>query len=383
MRSLVWVGLIISGLFAAPLLSMGAAHAAAKVEPGTLQGGEVAQTGWWNAVNEPPPDNPALPPPPPPAPDAPAGTLPVTVLRGEPSKISAIEFGLEGDLGSTVDGVELALKETAEPALTANAEGALITACKVIESYWVGGENNPWKNKPAYDCEAGSAKGVRDTKGVWRFDVTSLATDWLATDRTGSPSVVLVGEQTGPNGEPMNFQVVFEGVKTKGIGLAASTTPPTDPGDDDPGSSTPTDPTDSPSDPVDETDPAGNLGNDADLGDLGSLTETDPAPLDEGAPDLTPVAADGETPTADAGAPAGPVSATIRPWYDGLLKPAILLLPLILGLAYMAMVAMGPDAQPDSAAGHRGVSKALDRLRVASAGMTAKAGARIASAVGR
>jgi hypothetical protein len=43
----------------------------------------------------------------------------------------------------------------------------------------------------------------------------------------------------------------------------------------------------------------------------------------------------------------------------------LLLAPLALGLAYLAMLALGPDAQPSASSSQRGVSRALERLRLA------------------
>jgi hypothetical protein len=360
----------LTGLFVTPVLAAGAAQAAAAApEPGTLRGGEVAQTGWWNAVNE-SPDNPLTPPPPPPAPDVPGGTLPVTVVTGEPRRISAIEFALDGEPGSSVDTVELALVESGQRNVTANADGALIQACTVTEAFWVGGENNPWKNRPAFDCDAGSAKGVRDAKtGVWSFDLTALASEWKAEDFFGSPSVVLVGEAAGENGEPLNFQVVFDGLKAKGIGLAAKTTAPTSGAVTGSGSGSVSGGAGSSGSVGDVGGGGADLGGGESVGDLGS---GDVGAVDAGLP--APDAAEAAPEAAAGGEQLALVSAVPLPWYDDLLKPSALLLPLVLMLAYLAMLAMGPAAQPVGVTNRRGVSRALDKLRSAGAGIASKTG---------
>ncbi|MGH3362291.1 MAG: hypothetical protein ACRDOM_07510, partial [Nocardioides sp.] len=60
-----------------------------------------------------------------------------------------------------------------------------------------------------------------------------------------------------------------------------------------------------------------------------------------------------------------PVAAPQLPWYAGLGKSTLLLLPLVLVLTYLLMLANGPSAQPAGQSGRRGVSKALDRMRAA------------------
>lgn len=365
---------LLSGLVLGPVLTAGFAHAA--VDPGSLKGGSIAQTGWWNVANEPPPDNPVAPPPPPPAPDVPAGTLPVSVVAGEVQRISAVEVSLDGATGASVDKLELALRETTQRALAANADGAIIEACPVTESFWVGGENNPWKNRPEHDCEGGKATGVRDAKGVWRFDLTSLASQWLAEDFTGSRSVVLIGAVADETDAPLNFQVVFDGAQTKGIGLLAKTTAPAksggtsgDSGDDaDGGGTTATPGLGSTGGGLGETSSGGgDIGSlDAGVGAAGAdLGAIDAGAAPESAAAATPQVASGQV---------MPVSAGVAPWYDGVIKPALFLVPVTLGLAYLAMVAMGSTAQPTGMSNRRGVSRALDKLRLAGAGLAAKAG---------
>jgi hypothetical protein len=65
-----------------------------------------------------------------------------------------------------------------------------------------------------------------------------------------------------------------------------------------------------------------------------------------------------QTPTSTA-----PVSTAAPPWYSGMPWAAYLLLPLALGLAYLCMLALGPDTQPTGARARHGVSRALERLQ--------------------
>jgi hypothetical protein len=340
------------------LLAHPAPAEAKKAEPGTQRGGDVVQTGWWSRTNEPAPETGLLAPPSVPAPGAPAGTLPVAVASGERQRIAAIELKLDGKPGATVDTLQLALRESDEPGTQVSPELAMITACPVTETFWVGGENGTWKNQPEFDCEVLSAPGERDKNGVWTFDLAFLAADWLARGYDSSTAVVLVGEQAGDTGEPLSFQVAFDGDKTKGIGLVASTSPST--------ATAPIAPAPSVAGAPATTGSAGPVGGGTvPTGGVGSVPSGGAAP---GAP----VAAAGDQPS-PAAAPASseqvePVAAPQLPWHAGLGKPMFLLLPLVLMLAYLLMLANGPAAQPTGGSSRRGVSRALDRMRQAGAG---------------
>jgi hypothetical protein len=331
---------------------------AKKAEPGKQRGGDVVQTGWWSRTNEPLPETGLLAPPNVPAPAAPAGTLPVAVANGEPERISAVELKLAGQPDGTVDVLQLALQESAEKGSQISPELARIMACPVTESFWVGGENSPWKNQPEYDCDALAAPGERSKDGVWTFDLTFLAAEWLARGYRSSTAVVLVGEKAGDTGEPLSFQVAFDGDKTKGIGLMAATSRPT---------------TTAPIAPVAPSTPSGvpastGSGTAIGGGDIGGSVGSVPS---GGAAPSAPVAAAAEEPAPEAAPVSGeqvePVAAPQLPWHAGLGKPIFLLLPLVLVLAYLLMLANGPLAQPTGVSGRRGVSRALDRLRQAGA----------------
>lgn len=359
-RALALLGALVLGL----ALSAGIAYAA--TDPGSVKGGSISQTGWWNALNEPPPDNPLAPPPAPPAPDVPAGTLPVTVVAGKMQRISALEFAVKGEPGATVDKLELALRETSAPALAGNAAAAIIHACPVTEAFWVGGENNPWKNRPDHDCE-GKAVGVREATGLWRFDLTAVASRWLAEDFTGSRSVVLVGAEADAAGAPLTFQVVFDGTQSKGIGMLATTTPPARSGGDGGG------------DGFDGAGTDDGLGAGGDGaaggiggGDSGDFPVAGEAPGVIGATDATDPAVAAPEVTGQVTSVSSP--ALVLPWHEGLAMPAIVGLPLVLGLTYLTMLAMGPAAQPVAVSNRRGVSKALDKLRLADDGLDPKVG---------
>jgi hypothetical protein len=334
------------------LIAQGAPAQAKEAEPGKQRGADVIQTGWWSRTNEPLPETGLLAPPNVPAPAAPSGTLPVAVANGESERIAAVELRLAGPPNGTVDMLQLALQESDERGSQISPELAQVSACPVTESYWVGTENGTWKNQPEFDCEALSAPGERDKKGVWTFDLTFLAAEWLAKGYGSSTAVVLVGEEAGDNGEPLSFQVAFDGDKTKGIGLVASTSAPTLTA------------------PIAAVPPASSAPATTGSGGSvsgGGLTGGGASMPSGGAPGGAPMAAGGDQPSPEAAKasdqPVQPVAAPQLPWHAGLGKPMFLLLPLVLALAYLLMLANGPAAQPTGVSGRRGVSRALDRMR--------------------
>jgi hypothetical protein len=336
------------------LIAWGPPAQAKKAEPGKQRGGDVVQTGWWSRTNEPLPETGLLAPPNVPAPAAPAGTLPVAVANGEPERISAVELKLRGTPDGTVDMLQLALRESEERGSQLSPDLARISACPVTESFWVGGENSPWKNQPEYDCDALAAPGERSKDGVWTFDLTFLAAEWLATGYGSSTAVVLVGEKAGDNGEPLSFQVAFDGDKVKGIGFTAATSRPVATGPLAPAAPS------GDSVPANSTEPGAAISGGGVGGSVGSVPSGAAAPS-------APVAAADAAPAPEA-APASAeqvesVAAPQLPWHSGLGKPVFLLLPLVLVLAYLLMLANGPLAQPTGVAGRRGVSRALERMR--------------------
>jgi hypothetical protein len=105
----------------------------------------------------------------------------------------------------------------------------------------------------------------------------------------------------------------------------------------------------------------------------GSLGATGDVPL-AAPPSAAGATAETTDPVTAATAPVA-APAVVQPWYGGLPKATFLLVPFALGLAYLAMLALGPDAQPTTTSTSRhGVSRALDRLR--QAGTQALAGVR-------
>ncbi len=352
--------LMLSVVLGSALVVGAASPAAAKVEPGTFRGGEVTKTGWWWVANQPPAETGLVAFPQESPPNVPKGNLPVAAAGGDPEKLSAIELRLAAKPGAMVESATLVLQESTSPGANANAENAKILACPITEAFWADGTAARWSSKPEYDCDTAQAAGVRDDKGRWTFDLTMLASGWLTEGATGSSSFVLVEGVDAPE----SFQVSFAGNADKGIGFAATYTPaPKSVGTGGTagggsasggmggtvggGSST-------------GSLSGGSSGGSLDSGSLaGGDVPMDGAPVDGG----TAVTTD----PVDAGTVPVAAPAVVHPWYSGMPKATFLLLPFALGLAYLAMLALGPDAQPTVNSSQHGVSRALERLRLAGA----------------
>ncbi|MFC6286614.1 hypothetical protein ACFP3Q_10405 [Nocardioides sp. GCM10027113] len=362
-----------SALLLGAVLAAGAAPAAASpneakaekkssgaIEPGQQRGAKVLKVGWWWSLHEPPPDTGVVAPTFPGSPNIPQGTFPVAAVNGDAEKVAAIELVLRADTGAKVKKLDLVLRESAEPGTNAHADAARILACPITEVFWADGAGSAWKDKPTYDCETASAVGKRDENGLWRFDLSEIAQGWLAEDNANSRAVVLVEDVEAPE----SFQVVFDGVKEKGIGLRLQATPPA--AVEEPGAPGGTD-----SDSGSSGSPA-SVGGGGGVGGGLSVPSGGGAPLDAGG-DLTAaddlggggeLTAAGEAETTSTAAATTPVAA-MPAWYSGIPKAGLLLLPLGLVLAYVIMLALGPAGRPVVATGRHGVSRALDRLRFA------------------
>lgn len=342
------IGLVLATVFLAGSTCLGWVSAGqSNVQPGTQDGASVAKAGWWWRVNDAPADTGGVvAPPEPPATTVPEGALPASAAAGDPEKVTAIEFTLKYGQGATVTSMELSLRESADPGANANADGAdtKVKACPVTESFWLDGAAASWKSLPEYDCELATAEGERDAKGVWRFDLTSMASQWLAKGSTLAPSIVLVEDVDAPT----TFQVAFAGVAKKDFGvklLATGGAPPLPPatgtgsGDSGPAG-------------------LGDVGSGpSDAGVSGDVPAGGGVPADAAVPSVASGPKDGETP-----ALAAPPARLLN-MIEDIPGGALVLIPVGLALAYLVMLAMGPNGEPALAGARHGVSRALDRMR--------------------
>lgn len=346
------IGSVVAVVFVAGISSLGwVSTAAADVKPGTASGATVVKAGWWWRANETPADGGGVvAPPEPPATTVPEGTLPTSASAGDPEKVSALEFALNYGPGATVTSMELTLREAADPGANVNADGAdtKVKACPVTESFWVDGAASKWSSLPDYDCELAAAVGERDSKGVWTFDLTSMASQWLATGSTMSPSLVLVEDVAAPT----TFQVAYDGVAKKGVGVKLVAT----------GGAPP---------PPPSTGPIGGTGGtgSADLGGTGGGVPADPGGVSGDVPTGEGVPADAEVPAVAGAKDDAPTPALASPrarlltMFEDLPGGLLVLIPLALGAAYLVMLALGPNGEPALAGARHGVSRALDRMR--------------------
>lgn len=344
------------------LLTTGAGNPG--VRPGTTEGGELVKTGWWWAANETPLDETVVAPPQPSSPNVPKGALPVSAAGGEPEKLSALDFRVDAEPGGFAERAVLVLRESAEPGATVNAEGAKILACPITENFWADGAAGSWRARPGYDCDLASATGERDAKtGTWTFDLTAVAALWTLEDHGGSTGVVLVEGVEAPEA----FHVSFDGPAAEGIGFAFAFAPASDDA-----------PLPGAGAGAGGTVSSGPLGAGGSSGGLASGSSG--SPLDASGPlagtaDVAPTAA--EAPAVAAPAEEVAVAPAAAPvalpaWYSGIPAAGYVLLPLMLGLAYLLMLALGPDAQPAAGPAQRGVGRALERLRSAGAAITTR-----------
>lgn len=346
---------VVAATILAALLTSSAASPG--VRPGTQSGASVVKTGWWWAANDPAVDPGVASPPQPTSPNVPDGALPVAATAGDPDKLSAVELALPRRPGSYVESAVMVLRESADPKATVNVEAAAVVACPVTEAFWSDGAAGAWKARPEYDCDLAQAAGVRDESGLWTFDLTAIAATWSAAKSPVSTSVVLVEAVDAP----VTFQVAYDGPAAKGIGVKVVT-----------GAAPPVGAA------LDGSTATGTPGPTAlGAGSGGGLVTSDGGGLGSGVGAVAPPAAlpAGDVPAAQAAAPAPataettPAAATFAtPWYAGIPPGGWVVLLFALGLSYLAMLALGPDAQPVAAGGTRnGVSRALDRLRRARA----------------
>lgn len=332
------------------------------------RGGQVLKTGWWWVANQPPAETGLVAYPQQSPPNVPAGHLPVAASAGEPDKVTAVELTLDAKPGSSVTTAKVVLTESDAPGANANAEAAKIIACPVTDGFWADGTAARWDARPAYDCDAAQAAGTRDDKGRWTFDLTGIASSWLAEGATGSPSFALVEAVDAPE----SFQVTFAPVAENGIVYTGKYGPPVSGALPPPAAVGGSGPLAAGGSSASSGGGFGSTGTGSGSLSSGSLGTGGDVPLDAAPADPGATAETTEPVTAATTPVAAP--AVVPAWYSGLPKAAFLLVPFALGLAYLAMLALGPDAQPTTTTSRHGVSRALDRFR--QAGTQALAGVR-------
>lgn len=342
------------------LVLFGAAGAAIAqdAEPGTAEGATTVRTGWWWRAND-KPDTGNLDPGKPPVPTVPEGALPVSVAAGEHEKVSALQFALDAEPGDTVTSFVLALRESDSEGANAGAEAptTVVAACQITESFWAPEDAAEWGTRPGHD-DGSCVPGLRAEDGIWTFDLTPLATRWLATDSELSASVLLVPQQ---GDVPPSFQVTYDGVADEGVGLHATIESARLPGDQGTDEATPITP---------ETG-TGTAAGGFDAAPPADASAPGTDAVDPPAAGQAPQPGEAPTAVPEGGKPAEPrgpaLAARPGPSPPGLadgIPPAVwLLIPVVLGGAVLMTIGLGPRGEPMTGAAGRGVGRALERWR--------------------
>lgn len=311
--------------------------------PAPMEGADVTDTGWWNRAH-PEVDLPTGQPPPPPVPGVPEGSLVVGATVGDPDAITAVDIAPDSLPGATVNTFELTMREVSDDGANLNTPFAVIVACPITE-FWLGGENGIWETRPAFDCELAEAEGVRSDDGTWTWDLAAIGALWSAGD-VDSQGVALV-EKVEP---PTSFRAAFAGAADQAIGVRYVASGGEEPEDLFAGGG------------FDTGDGGGVDSQPApDTGGIDSGFSLPPVDAPEGTADAgadtttTTVPEDDDEEVASAPIANEPISplGSLQWWTWPLLA-------VLVGVAVLCMLALGPGGEPLAASTRRGVTRALE-----------------------
>jgi hypothetical protein len=188
----------------------------------------ATQSGWWNRLQGPaegePDGNPVRPfiPATPKPPNVPADAIATSAGGGQVDKVAAVGIDLALADGATVDGLVLRLRESPGQGANVGADKARVTACPATVP-WGPSQNSAWRERPAADCNLGSAEGVRSADGSWAFDLTPIARRWADPAPTVAPNGVVL--TVDPAGAPSPVQVSWLDVDSGHVAVDLATTP--------------------------------------------------------------------------------------------------------------------------------------------------------------
>ena len=180
--------------------------------------GQVMVSGSWYWAQQPDP----LPQPigtvPVPHPDVPGNDVAVSMLNGMADKVTYLGLDFSAlPAGSTVSQAVLKLSEDPGGAsLNQTAAKILIQPSKGFVAS--GSSGAPISQAPGADGGGPTAKGVRDAKGTWTFDVTAV----LAAEVGGAKPANGLAVIPDPNSD--NFQIVWKQASAAVLDVTA--TPP-------------------------------------------------------------------------------------------------------------------------------------------------------------
>lgn len=333
-RLLAALGLLVSGVFM--LLAPAGALTGGGASTATL-----SRDGWW----EPKPSLSTVP----------ANAIAVGAQGGNDTKIAAIGMDIFVADDEELVGLTLTLKEATGPGANfppiteqsqSQPQSAVVIVACPITSIWVpedGGDKAV--NPPVADCDMARGDGVRNhAAGTWSFDLTFLAELWI-NDTIDQNGILLI-ERVGP---PMSFQVSFEDLSTGSPALDLDTFPITDEPEDD-----------FTEEEFEEFISGGTDSGSTDdnfFSAIGStVTGTSDTPF--GITDTPPTTAPAQPEAERRNQPV----ANRRPTKGTLPLGTLALIPLVLGLALLSGVILGPAGDPATVR-HRegGLSRALAR----------------------
>ena len=381
----------------APVLAAGAVFFGAGVdlyaralESGRTGAAVATQDGWWNRLQGPiegePAENPLRPllPALPAPPEVPADTIVTSAVAGEVDKVAAVGLEVAMPDGVRLDGLTLHLKESPAAGANLNPSEAKVVAYPATAP-WGGRKNANWADRPRADCGLGRVEGVRASDGMWTFDLTPFGALWtdpyaplpqngvvLSVDPAASLALVQVSWLDLGSGNVA--------VDLLGTAIASSAYMMGPPTGDTPAQVSP----EPPGPVVAEEVPPAESGPGGAAGDSVQAA-TGPLAFPPGDSASGPRVQDQVTSATDVAAPApspaqvAPAAApssrprpeeairTPRPaagFWEDLPTHTALLIPVVLGLALLVGLALGPSGRPQPVwkrAG--GVSRALDRRR--------------------
>jgi hypothetical protein len=311
---------------------------ATRAEIGAQSAG-ADKSGWWYRFQGPqegePADNPvrrAIPPNETVPSTVPRDAIAVGAFGGQPDKVAAVGIVIDEPAGTLLLNLTLTMRESTASNANSNAAQARVFACPITD-FWAPTQTGRWVDRPAADCNRGKITGQRAPDGTWTFDLALLGILWLAKD--GSLSQNGVRLEVDPASGQGIMQVSWT---MTSIAVSTQASPP---------ASTP-----APTPFVAPVQPSVDV----------------PVP-----PDTTPVAAPPVAP-----AEALPTVELVQPTraavqlgdpnlFGDLPWAALLLIPLLAGLALLVGFVLGPAGEPQTMLHREGaVSRALARREAAS-----------------
>ena len=324
--------------------------------------GTATQSGWWNRLQGPaegePDANPVRPlvPAVPKPPTVPPDAVAAGAGGGQPDKVAAVGLDLAVAPGAAVEGLVLRLEESKAGGANMGADQAKVTACPATVP-WGPSQNAAWRERPAADCNLGSAGGVRADDGTWTFDLTAIARRWTAPDQPLAPNGVVLA--VDPAGSAAPVQISWLDVDSGHVAVDLTVTPaaPAAAGAPGAGPATGAAPPAAPGVPS-PGDAASGLPALPSPG--GAPVSGGPAPAGRaawsiglsaaGSPDAPVTAAAAPAEVALPGTPArpgpaGPARPAVRFWAR-LPRASALLLPFAAALAVLVGLVLGPAGRP-------------------------------------